>query len=469
MLKFFLTNSSGILFSRILGFVRDLLMASVLGANVYSDIFFVAFKLPNLFRRIFAEGAFTQAFIPAFANAKYKTRFSFEVLYKISFIIIVLTILVNIFSYSITSIIAFGFSKKNIELAAPFVAINFYYLFAIFLVSFLAALLQYKKHFATTAYATALLNISLIVSLLLAKNMQKFDIVQYLSYGVVVGGILQVVVHVLVSWKKGVCKIIACGFKSKKDASKDLEVFNNGFFPSILANSTAHISAFLDTFLASFLISGSISYLYYSNRILQLPLALFAIAISISLFPQVARSIKNKNFDLAHKVLEKSFWILSYLLAFSAIGGIIFSKEIMWLLFERGEFSRSDTLNSSLVLSGYMIGLLPFGLAKIFSLWHMSNLNQKKVAKFSAISLGSNIIFSLVLIVPFQAFGLALASSISGFVLFWLNFKEYKKYNSNSFFISKKGFYFALSSFCFIVLSILIHYKTIYIQGECSP
>ena len=459
MLKIFLTNSSGILFSRIFGFFRDLLMASILGANMYSDIFFIAFKLPNLFRRIFAEGAFTQAFIPAFANVKYKSKFSFEILYKLTLLIGILTLFVNIFSYTVTSIIAFGFSEKLKTLTIPFVVINFYYLLAIFLVSFFAALLQYKKHFATTAYATVLLNISLIISLLIAQDMQKLDIVRYLSYGVVVGGILQVVVHLFASWKKGICKIIIAGFKSKKNALADLKIFNNGFFPSILANSTAHISAFLDTFLASFLISGSISYLYYSNRILQLPLALFAIAISISLFPQIAKNIKNKNFALAHKTLEKNFWILSYLLTFSTIGGIVFSKEIMWLLFERGEFSRSDTLNSAFVLTGYMIGLLPFGLAKIFSLWHMSNLNQKKVAKFSTISLGSNIVFSLALIVPFQAFGLAFASSMSGFVLFWLNFKEYKKHNPNSFFTLKKSFYFLAIAAIFMALSILIHSK----------
>jgi len=112
MMKFFLTNSSGILFSRILGFIRDLLSASILGANIYSDMFFIAFKLPNLFRRIFAEGAFTQAFIPAFANAKYKAKFSYEVLYRLVIIIFIITIFVNVFSYFVTSVIAFGFSKE---------------------------------------------------------------------------------------------------------------------------------------------------------------------------------------------------------------------------------------------------------------------------------------------------------------------------------------------------------------------
>ena len=463
MMKFFLTNSSGILFSRILGFIRDLLSASILGANIYSDMFFIAFKLPNLFRRIFAEGAFTQAFIPAFANAKYKAKFSYEVLYRLVIVIFIITIFVNVFSYFVTSIIAFGFSKELKNLTAPLVGINFYYLISIFIVSFFAALLQYKKHFATTAYATALLNISLIIALLLSHNLSKMDIVYYMSYGVVIGGVLQVVAHIIMAKKKGVCKLLYVGFKSKKSQKEDIKKFNKGFFPSILANSTSQISAFLDTFLASFLVSGSISYLYYANRILQLPLALFAIAISVALFPDIAKKLKNNELESAHKSLEKSFWFLMYLLGLSTVGGIVFSKEIMWLLFERGAFMRSDTLHSSLVLIGYMVGLLPFGLSKIFSLWHMSKLNQAKVAKYSAISLGFNILFSLILIYPLQAFGLALASSLSGFILFWLNYQEYKKDRNFGLFTNKKMVFYLITIGIFTFFSIIFEHYLAYL------
>ncbi len=155
LIKSIFTNSSGILVSRILGFIRDLLTASILGANIYSDIFFVAFKLPNLFRRIFAEGAFTQAFIPSYAKSKHKIRFSSVIFLQLIAFLIVLSLVVTLFSTLITKAIALGFDEKTVDLAAPLVAINFYYLPLIFIVTFMAALLQYKNHFATTAFSTA--------------------------------------------------------------------------------------------------------------------------------------------------------------------------------------------------------------------------------------------------------------------------------------------------------------------------
>ncbi|MEJ2373446.1 MAG: lipid II flippase MurJ, partial [Sulfurimonas sp.] len=132
MFKAIFTNSFGILFSRILGFVRDLLTASTLGASIYSDIFFIAFKLPNLFRRIFAEGAFTQVFIPAFARAKKKALFSANIFLIFLSIILIITLLVNLVPELFTKAIAVGFSSQTIDIAAPYVAINFWYLPLIF-------------------------------------------------------------------------------------------------------------------------------------------------------------------------------------------------------------------------------------------------------------------------------------------------------------------------------------------------
>ena len=142
MIKNIFTNSVGILLSWILGFLRDLLTASILGANVYSDIFFVAFKLPNLFRRIFAEGAFAQSFIPSFTSSNKKIQFSTIIFLQLLTFIILLSIIVSIFSSFVTQIIAIGFDKQTITLASPLVAICFYYLPLIFIVTFLAALLQ---------------------------------------------------------------------------------------------------------------------------------------------------------------------------------------------------------------------------------------------------------------------------------------------------------------------------------------
>lgn len=421
LLKSIFTNSSGILVSRVLGFIRDLLTASVLGANIYSDIFFVAFKLPNLFRSIFADGAFTQAFIPSYAKSKHKIRFSSIIFLQLFGFLIILSLLVMTFSHLVAKAIAIGFDEKSLDLAAPLFAINFYYLPMIFVVTFMGALLQYKKHFATSAYSTALLNLAMIGSLLIAQNMEKYDITFYLSYGVLVGGFLQILVHLYAVKKLNLCKI----FHFKKHEKKEESRFYKNFFSATFGSSTLHISAFIDTWLASFLMSGSISYLYYANRIFQLPLAIFAIATSIALFPMVARAIKNKNEDVALRLMKKSALILFGLLSISAVIGIVFNEFIIKLLFERGEFTSADTQNTALILSMYLIGLLPFGLSKIFSLWLYAKEQQFLTAKISMYSLSCNIIFSLILIKPYGAAGLAFAGTIGGFVLFFLTIKAF--------------------------------------------
>ena len=421
LLKSIFTNSSGILISRITGFIRDLMTASILGANVYSDIFFIAFKFPNLFRSIFADGAFTQAFIPSYAKSKYKIRFSSIIFLQILAFLIVLSLIVTMFSHLFAKAFAIGFSEETINLAAPLFAINFYYLPLIFVVTFMGALLQYKHHFATTAYSTALLNLSMIASLIIAKGLEQYTITFYLSFGVIFGGILQVIVHMIAIRRANLGKIFIFKNHKKKEENK----FYKNFFAATLGSSTMHISAFIDTWLASMLISGSISYLYYANRVFQLPLAIFAIATSIALFPMVAKAIKNKNEDEALKLMKKSALILFAVLTISMVVGIVFDKFIIELLFQRGAFTSEDTINTALILKMYLIGLLPFGLAKIFSLWLYAKEQQVLTAKISAQSLIANIIFSLILIKPFGAAGLAFSGTLSGFVLFFLTLRAF--------------------------------------------
>lgn len=421
LIKSIFTNSSGILVSRVLGFVRDLLTASILGANIYSDIFFIAFKLPNLFRSVFADGAFTQAFIPSYAKSKHKIRFSSIIFLQLFGFLIILSLLVSMFSHIVAKAFAIGFTKETIDLAAPLFAINFFYLPIIFTVTFMAALLQYKHHFATSAYSTALLNLGMIAALLISKNMDKYEITFYLSYGVIAGGILQILAHLYSIKSKNLCKI----FHFKKHEKKEDNKFYKNFFSATLGSSTLHLSAFIDTWLASFLISGSISYLYYANRVFQLPLAIFAIATSIALFPMIARAIKNKDENRALSLMKKSSMILFVVLSISMLIGIIFNDFIVKTLFERGAFTSEDSANTALILTMYLLGLLPFGLAKIFSLWLYANEQQFLSAKISMKSLAWNIVFSLILIKPYGAAGLAFASTLSGFILFYLTIKAF--------------------------------------------
>ncbi|MDB2562954.1 murein biosynthesis integral membrane protein MurJ, partial [Sulfurimonas sp.] len=372
-------------------------------------------------------------------------------------IIFFLTLLVNLLPSLATQAIAVGFDDKTIQLAAPFVAINFWYLPLVFAMTFLSTMLQYKHHFATSAFSTALLNLSLILALYFSQDKTQGEIVYYLSWGVVIGGIMQLFVHIIAIHKMGLSKLLVGGFKhlrvKSKKIQKDTKEFRKHFFPAMWGNSTAQVSAFLDTFLASFLVTGSISYLYYANRIFQLPLALFAIATAVALFPRVARYIKNKDEDQAKVFMKKAFWFLAFLLTASTLGGIILSREITWLLFERGAFTSTDTSNTTAVLQMYMIGLLPFGLQKLFVLWLFAKEMQGKAAMIATYSLGTYILIALSLISPMGVSGLALASTAGGFVSFSLTIRAFGVQNFLDILRSKNALYLVLSA---IILTILL-------------
>ncbi|UFS63377.1 murein biosynthesis integral membrane protein MurJ [Sulfurimonas sp. HSL-3221] len=449
MFKAIFTNSFGILFSRILGFARDLLTASVLGANIYSDIFFIAFKLPNLFRRVFAEGAFTQSFLPAFTRSKHKAVFSVHIFLVFLGIILLMTLAVNLFPALAAKVIALGFDADTVQMAAPYVAINFFYLPLIFAVTFLSTFLQYKNHFATTAFATGLLNIALIIALLLARGGSDETVVLYLSYGVVLGGFAQLFVHLLAIRGLGLHRLLTGGIRyyGRKAAKirEETRRFTREFFPAVWGNSTAQVAAFLDTWLASFLSAGVISYLYYANRVFQLPLALFAIATSIALFPKISRHLKHDNEVQARAMLERAFWFLLYLLSFAAVGGIVLAAEITQLLFERGAFAADDTSATALILQMYLVGLIPFGLGKLFSLWLYAQRRQSEAAKIATWSLGTNVVLSLALIAPLGGAGLALASSLGGSVALAATLRAVGRAHVSAIIRPKKGLWWALS------------------------
>lgn len=450
--KAFLTNSSGIICSRVLGFLRDTMMAYILGAGVHSDIFFVAFKFPNLFRRVFGEGAFTQSFLPSFVASEKKGIFAVATFLVFVIVLFVLGILVWVFSYPITKLFALGFSDELIKMAEPIVVINFWYLELIFITNFLSTLLQYKNSFWASAYNSVLLNVCMILALYFAKEQSSMQIVYILSYGVLCGGVAQILLHFYPLYQYKFFRFFYVGFRqfyqalfsSKREhlaqiAKKNLKSFWKQFFPAIIGSSTAQIASFIDTMLASFLVKGSISYLYYANRIFQLPLSVFAIAISTALFPMVTKAIKNSDLQLALSKIKTCFWFLFIMLLCSVIGGIMLKNEIIWLLFERGEFHRSDTLITANVFAMYMLGLLPFGLARIFSLWLYAHKLQGRAAKISAISLIFGTLCSLALMKPFGAIGLAFAESLGGGLFFILTIRAFGIKNFLSIIVYKKG------------------------------
>ncbi len=325
------------------------------------------------------------------------------------------------------------------------------------MVTFLGTFLQYKNHFATTAFSTGLLNLALIGALLLSREMEQEMIVYYLSFGVVIGGALQLFVHIVAIYKVGLAPLFYGGVKyfneKKNSIKKETSGFSKQFFPAIWGNSTASFSAFLDTWLASFLITGSISYLYFANRVFQLPLALFAIATSVALFPRVSRLLKNNDEEKALSYMTKAFWFLTIILTMSGIVGLVLAQEITALLFERGAFTHEDTLSTTTVLQMYLIGLLPFGLSKLFALWLYAKEQQLKAAKIATYTLGSNIVLSLALIIPLEAMGLALASSLSGLVGFFFTLKAFGSQNILAILSKKYALLLILSALITLLLS----------------
>ncbi len=453
-LKSIFTNSFGILVSRVTGLGRDVLMASALGASLWSDMFFVAFKLPNLFRRIFAEGAFTQAFMPSFIASKHKGVFATAIFLRFLLFLMAFSLLITFFPEPITKLLAWGWGPELIGKTAPMTAINFWYLDLIFIVTFLATLLQYREHFATTAMSTALLNISMITALYIYMKDDPKTVAYALSFAVVIGGVLQIVVHLIAINRFKLHKILLGGWKYRKakDVDEEKKHFNSLFLPGILGNSTPQISAFVDTILATFLMTGSVSYLFYANRIFQLPLAIIAIATATVLFPSVSKALKNKQEPQAYANLNKAFWLLSFLLGAAMVGGILLAEPIVWLLFERGKFTQLQTLETVRVLQMYMLGLLPFGLAKLFSLFLYASHRHLKAAKIAVYSLIASVTSSLILMHPLGASGLALAGSIGGWVLFIFTVKEVGTAKFLEIIRSKRSIYLLVSLVLFSLL-----------------
>jgi putative peptidoglycan lipid II flippase len=208
-------------------------------------------------------------------------------------------------------------------------------------------------------------------------------------------------------------------------------------------------------------VTGSVSYLAYAQRIFQLPLALFAIATATAFFPSISKALKNNNETLAYANLSKGFWLLSFLLGFATIGGVLLSEPIIWLLFERGEFDSSKSIQTAQVLSMFMFGLLPLGLAKLFSLFLYATYRHGKAAMIATISVVINILASLALMDAMGASGLALAGSIGGWVLFILTVREVGFDKFVAIVKSKYSIYFVLSM---IIFTLIIYFINVWLM-----
>ena len=281
--------------SRLLGYLRDILIAIFLGTSYLADVFFVAFRIPNTFRRLFSEGTFNAAFVPSYSSEiakgkKQSNRFSNDVFNYLFLILLILVLVVQIFMPAFVSLIAPGFIDDNekMNLAINLTRITIPFLMLVSLASFFSSILNSHNRFAEAAAAPIILNIVLIIILLFSKSLND-ELVYYLSYGVTFAGLLQLIFLYFF-----VTKHFKLTFEIKFKASNKVKVFFSKLLPSIFSSGVTQINILVGTIIASFQTSA-VSYLYYADRIYQINLAIAGIAIGVVVLPQLSKHISKKN------------------------------------------------------------------------------------------------------------------------------------------------------------------------------
>ena len=407
------------LLSRVLGFIRDILIAANLGVGPVADAFFVAFKLPNFFRRMFAEGAFNAAFVPMFARQLTEgglssaRRFSEEVLSVFIIFLLFFVTALQIGMPYLMYVIAPGFSDDSyrFDLAVSFSQITFPYLLFISLVSQLGGVLNGLGRFAAAAATPILLNLCLIFSLLYLSSFME-NTGYALSWGVALAGIVQFVWLILACKRAGFVLFLRIPRFTRR--LKRLIIL---MLPGAIGAGVIQINLLIDVVIASFLPQGSVSFLYYADRVNQLPLGVIGIAIGTVLLPLLSRQLRSREtknaFDSMNRAIEYSM-ILSIP---AAIGLILIPDQIISVLFQRGEFGPDATRATGLALAAYSVGLPAYILIKVFGPGFYAREDTLTPVKIATLCVFVNLCLNLILMEPLLHVGIALATAASA----WLN------------------------------------------------
>ncbi|HJN51819.1 MAG: murein biosynthesis integral membrane protein MurJ [Pseudomonadales bacterium] len=412
--------SSMTLVSRVLGLIRDMLIAYLFGAGPAAEAFVVAFRIPNLFRRLFAEGAFSQAFVPVLSE--YKTLKSHaevrglvdRVAGNLGVILLVVTVLAVAGSPVVAAIFAPGFIFKEqwdeFRLTHEMLRITFPYLMLISLTALSGAILNSYQRFAVPAFTPVFLNLSLILCALYLRPYLQEPIFA-LAWAVLIAGVLQL------SFQLPFLARIQLLPRPKVDRHHDgVKKILALMLPALFAVSVGQISLLLDTMLASFLETGSIPWLYYSDRLLELPLALFGIAIATVILPNLSASHVTKSSDEFARTLDWAIRMVC-LVGIPATAALIYLAEPMIItIFYGGDFAERDVWMASISLKAYATGLLGWMLVKVLAPGYFARQDTKTPMKIAVVALVANMVFNLILVYPLAHTGLALATSISAFI-----------------------------------------------------
>jgi putative peptidoglycan lipid II flippase len=444
--------SSLTLVSRIFGLIRDILIAKYVGVSTLSDIFFAAFRLPNFFRRIFAEGAFNNAFVPIFSaklesDQKNAIIFAQNILSLLFFILLILVIFMQIFMPIIISSIFPGFNdnQQQLNLAINSSRITIFYLLFICLASLFSAILNSLGKFAAASSTPIILNLTFIVFLLYLRD--KFPNLAYnLSYAVFFAGILQLIWIIAFSLRQ---KILI--YPKWPKINQDIKTFFKKFIPGVIGGNVMQMNLLIDTAIAS-LFAGGISYIYYADRINQLPLAMIGIALSVTLLPTLSKKIQNKDFTEANNLHNKILGIGLLIAIPAAIGLCFLAEEIIEILFQRDHFTITETLKVSKALMIYAIALPAFIMVKILEIGFFARGNTKIPMRIAIICLFVNLILNLFFIQFFGYLGLVIASAIASYVNLTLLVKKLLQKNYFSF----ESYFFKNFLIILIISSIML-------------
>jgi len=451
--------------SRLLGYLRDILIAIFLGTSFFADAFFVAFRIPNTFRRLFAEGTFNAAFIPSYTSELIKSKsksnkFANEIFNLLFLGLLILVLLAEIFMPFVVGLIAPGFveNTEKIELAINLTRITFPFLMLVSLSSFFAAILNSHNKFAVASAAPIILNLVLIGILLFGRYLDD-RIVYYLSYGVSIAGLLQ-----LIFLYKFVKKFYLIKFNFKFKINNHVKNFFKKLLPSIFSSGVTQINILVGTIIASFQTSA-VSYLYYADRIYQINLAIAGIAIGVVILPQLSKHVYLKKKDKISKIQNKALELSMFLCLPASAALFIGSKEIISALFGYGSFSEEAVYNSAKALYYFGLGLPAFALIKVFSTFFFANNDTKTPFYISLISVILNIFISLYYFKSIGFIIIPIATTISSWfnaVILFIYLRNKNLFKFNQTFIVR----FFKIIFASVLMGIFFRYLTLIFENK---
>ncbi|MET0301057.1 MAG: murein biosynthesis integral membrane protein MurJ [Methyloceanibacter sp.] len=406
------------LVSRATGFVRDVVMAAVLGAGPMADAFFIAFRLPNHFRAIFAEGAFAAAFVPAYARTLEEAGlpaaklFADQIASALILINLVLLGLALLFTPWVVSVLAPGLvdDPARFDLAVALTRITFPYLALVSIETLFAGVLNANNRFASAAGAPILLNLSIVATLLLAPLFS--DAGHAAAWGVLIAGIA------IVLLVGGDAEAHGIGIRLRMPRPNEpTRRFLKALGPAIIGAGGVQLALFADTLIASFLPTGALSALYYADRINQLPIGVVGIAVGTVLLPEMARRLAAGDERGAASAQARGIQLALLLTIPCAVAAIVIPDLIMRALFARGAFTAADAAAAGATLAAYSIGLLPFVLMRSFTAPFYARGDTATPVKAALLAAAINIALKVVLMGPLAQVGLALATSAGA----WIN------------------------------------------------